>query len=128
MLHVEDDDAAAEAIGDLLRYYGVTSRRAASLFEASRELSRWRPAVALIDLGLPDGNGVHLIRRIRSSGAATKIGVITNAIDDASLDRVRATRPDALFAKPILALDVVKWVRQTIELSAPGLDAKRRTA
>lgn len=125
VLLIEDDDATAEALVDLCLHYSLRVRRAASMFGASRELDRWRPAVALIDLGLPDGNGVHLVRRIRSSGATTKIGVITNAADEQTIDRVRAARPDAIFSKPLVALEIVKWVRQSTELQG---NASRRSA
>jgi DNA-binding response OmpR family regulator len=111
VLIVEDDRAVAEAITDMLRYYGLKSTVASSLFEASQFLRFSMPRCALIDLGLPDGNGVQLIRRLRSTGLGTAIAVLTNAIDRETTMRVQASKPDIVFNKPLVMLDVVNFVR-----------------
>lgn len=123
VLIVEDDRAVAEALADLLKYYGVSVAIAGSLFDASRELHKNSPACVLIDLGLPDGSGIQIVRRLRSSGAMTRIGVMTNATAPEVLARVHTARPDEIFAKPLVVLDVVKWARQSVAAHADAQQA-----
>jgi DNA-binding response OmpR family regulator len=74
ILLVEDSRSASEAI----RLYGAESgarvRRADSLHAASRHLAIYRPSVVIVDLGLPDGDGMALIEHLAL--ASTPINAI----------------------------------------------------
>jgi two-component system KDP operon response regulator KdpE len=62
VLVIEDSKFACKAM--LLHYLhsGARIRRADSLRSARRHLQVYRPSVAIIDIGLPDGNGKDLIK------------------------------------------------------------------
>lgn len=62
VLVIEDSRFACEAMRLLCLRSGARIRRADSLRSARRHLQVYRPSVAIIDLGLPDGNGVDLIQ------------------------------------------------------------------
>ena len=64
MLLVEDSRLAAEAVRLVCRRLGIRLRRADSLAGAALHLRVYRPDIALIDLGLPDGSGIDLIRAL----------------------------------------------------------------
>jgi len=70
LLAVEDSRFASEALRLLCQRSGARLRRVETLASARRHLAVYRPDVVLIDLGLPDGNGVDLIREL----AKTKAG------------------------------------------------------
>jgi DNA-binding response OmpR family regulator len=74
ILLVEDSRSASEAIRLFAAESGARVRRADSLHAASRHLAIYRPNVVMIDLGLPDGDGMALIRHL--SSAATPVGAI----------------------------------------------------
>lgn len=61
ILLVEDSSAASEALRLLAVREGARLRRADCLHSASRHLGIFRPNVVMVDLGLPDGNGLGLI-------------------------------------------------------------------
>lgn len=64
---------------------GCTTVQVGSLRAAKAELVRMQPDVALIDIGLPDGSGIDLLRDIRRMFPAT-LCVITTALgDDANI-------------------------------------------
>jgi two-component system response regulator PilR (NtrC family) len=65
ILIVEDDPHVAQALCRVLSRSGYAVEWAADARTALRELDR-TPAVALIDLNLPDGNGVDLAHALRA--------------------------------------------------------------
>ena len=74
ILLVEDSRTASEAIRLYAAESGARVRRADSLHAASRHLAIYRPSVVMVDLGLPDGDGMALIRHLAS--ASTPIDAI----------------------------------------------------
>jgi CheY-like chemotaxis protein len=74
ILLVEDSRSASEAIRLFAAESGARVRRADSLHAASRHLAIYRPNVVMVDLGLPDGDGMALIRHLAS--ASTPLGSI----------------------------------------------------
>ncbi|TDU25826.1 LuxR family two component transcriptional regulator [Panacagrimonas perspica] len=86
-LVVEDQPSLAQWLGETLResFTGIEITVTATLAEARRALQARRPEIALIDLGLPDGNGTDLIREICASGPACHCVVTTIYADDRHL-------------------------------------------
>lgn len=73
--HPETRERLAKAVNEHahLKLIGA----AASCAEANALLSQQVPDVLLTDLGLPDGNGLDLIRKVVDMGSKTEIMVIT---------------------------------------------------
>lgn len=64
VLAVEDSRFASEALRLMCQRSGARLRRAESLAVAHAHLRLYRPDVAIVDLGLPDGRGDALIRQL----------------------------------------------------------------
>lgn len=64
ILVVDDDQQLRRFLRTTLAGHGHAVVEAGSIAEAIDALDRTRPAVILLDLGLPDGDGVQLLRRI----------------------------------------------------------------
>ncbi|MBK7050348.1 MAG: response regulator [Rhodoferax sp.] len=69
VLVVEDDREIRALMQSSLAVEGFTVQTAVSLREASALLRHAPPDVVLLDLGLPDGDGLELVRQIRQSQA-----------------------------------------------------------
>lgn len=80
ILLLEDSRYFAEAIRLMSVHSGARLRRAVSLETAHRHLKGYFPDVVLVDLGLPDGSGIDLIRELalRPHGAPATIAISGN--------------------------------------------------
>lgn len=92
VLVVEDDVETRDLVATVLTACGARVTAAASAEEALREVPRVRPDVVVSDIGMPNGDGYELIRRLRaldpSEGGATPAAALTAAA--AMSDRRRA--------------------------------------
>ena len=79
VLLVEDDANTRTRLARVIEAHPALELQAAvgSCAEARRELDRMEPAVLLVDLGLPDGDGAELIRETRGRGYKTEAMVVT---------------------------------------------------
>ncbi len=105
VLIVEDSLFACEAMRLLCLRSGARIRRANNLKSARRHLAVYRPVVVIVDLGLPDGNGVDLIRDIANT--TPRVGVLlgTSGTDEGS-DQALKAGADGFLAKPIFNLSI----------------------
>lgn len=91
LLVVEDDETISEFLADNLREDGHAVSLAVCRREAAARLRRSRVDIALVDIGLPDGSGLDLVRGIRAGEAGpVDIGVIALSARASEQDRIRA--------------------------------------
>jgi DNA-binding response OmpR family regulator len=94
ILVVEDDDATRTFLADNLTADGFELLVANSASDGIRLLETKFPDLAVIDIGLPDGSGLDLVRRVReadglSSRVDPRTPVLVVSGRDGELDRVR---------------------------------------
>ncbi|WP_184035889.1 response regulator [Sphingomonas endophytica] len=77
ILLIEDDRALADALAAALLQRGLTLDHAASLDEAEAYMAAVDHAALLLDLGLPDGDGLAWLRRRRAAGETRPVLVLT---------------------------------------------------
>ena len=103
VLVVDDDAQMLRTITDILRVHGHNPVGATSGLEAL-ELARTMgdsPTIALIDLSLPDMDGIELVARLREVSAITEVVILTgNASLDSALRALREESYDYLI-KPV---------------------------
>ena len=76
LLLVEDDSVARVAVAENLAGHGYAVAEAGTVAEALRSWDAARPDLIVLDLGLPDLDGLTVIRRVRRE-AATPILVLS---------------------------------------------------
>ena len=82
--------------------------------EALREAQRLRPDIVLLDLHMPGGSGIDVLRRIRADKMALRVVVLTAAIDDRTLVEAKALKVQGIVLKnsdPAYLLDCLDRVR-----------------
>ncbi len=100
VLVVEDDQTSASALRIILTRRGYDVRVASSVAEAN-ELLAAAPSTVLLDLMLPDGDGLLILDRLRRMKSPSKIVVTTSVSDPDHLMAARRFRPHAILQKPI---------------------------
>ena len=77
LLIVEDDQALAQGIVLALAGEGFAFRQCANLSEARRALQEQAFDLLILDINLPDGSGLDLLRQVRRRGEALAVIVLT---------------------------------------------------
>jgi len=117
ILLVEDDAVARESESFRLKRAGHQVSTAASIREAVNYLEHLRPDVALIDMGLPDGDGFELGRWLRATNVPFIFTTARSSIDD----RVRGLNAgaDDYLVKPFGMDEMVARVNALLRRVVP---------
>ncbi len=101
ILIVDDDPVARRMLGDTLTRAGFQITPATNAAEALRLAADEEPALAILDLVLPDGDGIELLGQLRAAWPALPAVIVTAYVEPRSV--VEAMRRGALdyLAKPI---------------------------
>jgi two-component system, NtrC family, response regulator AtoC len=99
-LAVDDDPNFLSALAELIEGQGFTTNIATTLRDARTQVSHRVPDVALIDLYLPDGRGIDLIKDLEP-GNATEVVLMTGHADvESAVQALRLGASDYL-TKPL---------------------------
>ena len=89
LLLIEDDHRLAQMVVEYLQQSGYAVDHAATAHEGLEALTHQPPALVLLDLMLPDADGLELCRRIRAlPGALGRIPVVMLTAKGDPMDRV----------------------------------------
>ncbi|MCW5627048.1 MAG: sigma-54-dependent Fis family transcriptional regulator, partial [Burkholderiales bacterium] len=100
VLIVDDDRNTAEALVDLTAEQGFTASIASSLREARIQMIRRQPDVVLIDLKLPDGDGMSLFGDLERNVTRAVVVITGHASVESAVEALRIGATDYL-VKPI---------------------------
>ena len=122
LLLIEDNDRLSEFLEKALHDSGFTVDRFATLGDADAALAGARFDAAIIDLGLPDGDGLSLVKSMRSRGDQTPALILTAR--DGLTDRVNGLNggADDYMVKPFAMEELVARVKALLRRSEGGTD------
>ena len=113
ILVVEDDTAVRNLITTTLKAHDYRYLTAANGESAVLEASSHNPDVILLDLGLPDLDGVEVIRRVRSWSNLPIIVISARSEDTDKIDALDAGADDYL-TKPFSVEELLARIRTTL--------------
>ena len=100
ILVIDDDENSRITISDLLAEDGYEVIVASSGEEALEKVHTEKPAVALLDIRLPDMDGYEVCRRIKENeGLSTKIIMYTAYIEAVNAAKAREVGADDFMGK-----------------------------
>jgi DNA-binding response OmpR family regulator len=84
ILIIEDEKGLLESIFNYLESQGYLCEKAENYFDAEDKLLAFKYDVIIIDIGLPDGNGLNLLEVIKKENLDSGILIISakNSLDD----------------------------------------------
>lgn len=103
ILVIEDSRFAADGLRLLCLRSGARFRRADCLASARRHLAGYRPSVAIVDPGLPDGSGLDLIALLAADRPRT-VAVLAASGDPGMAAACRDAGADGFLEKPVAGL------------------------
>ena len=123
ILVVEDDTAVRNLITTTLETHNYRFRTAATGEAAIRETASYNPEVILLDLGLPDMDGIEVIERIRT-WTKTPIIVISARSEDSDKIEALDAGADDYLTKPFSVDELLARLRVTFRrLNDAGISA-----
>ena len=117
VLIVEDDASIAQFVAASLSAAGLRPSSTASAAQARAELKRHAPQLLIVDLGLPDADGVDLIAELRRTVSAP-ILVLSARIHEAEKIAALDAGADDYLTKPFGVGELLARVRAMLRRSS----------
>lgn len=124
LLVVEDDETLRDALVGTLSKMCRQVRAASTLAEATREVALHPPELVLLDLGLPDGDGADLLRRLRVT-TDVPIIVLSGRDDEEEKVALLDAGADDFLIKPCGASELLARVRGQLRRLALSKASRR---
>ena len=118
VLVVEDETSIASFVAAYLKNSGYAVRTASTAQSALAELASEPPAIIVLDLNLPDGDGVELCRHIRK-GSDVPILMLTARDEDVDKIIGLEVGADDYMTKPFNPRELVARVKSVLRRAAP---------
>ena len=122
ILIVEDEPSLREVMQRALRQEGYVVETAATYAEADRRVSGYDYDCILLDIMLPDGNGLRLLERIKELRRKENVIIVSarDSLEDKVLGLDRGA--DDYLAKPFHTAELLARVKSVLRRSRSGGD------
>ena len=113
---LEDDDSIRKLVIYALESQGYAAVGFALPAEFWSAVARQVPELVLLDVMLPDEDGLHILRRLRGSYATKSVPVIMVTAQNAEIDRVRGldAGADDFVSKPFGMMELIARIRAVL--------------
>ncbi|MCY7306371.1 MAG: response regulator [Rhodoferax sp.] len=120
ILIVEDNEKNMKLARDVLQAKGYQTLEAVNGEDGVRLALEHIPDMVLMDIQLPDINGIEAFTRIRANAATAAVPVVAFTASVTPMDRSRITDAgfDGFIGKPINLKEFLETVRKTVEGAA----------
>lgn len=117
LLIVEDHPLVRHALREVLAEPYVVAGEASGGQEAVQKALELQPDIVILDVGLPDMNGVAAAQRIKEAAPATQVVILTANVDDVTILRAIEAGVTSIVAKQ----EETPMILQAIEQASSGL-------
>ncbi len=130
LLLLEDDPAIARTVAYALERDGLTVTHSLLVHDARQQLQRARFDLLVLDVGLPDGSGLDLLRDVRNAPPTAALPVLMLSAHGEEIDRVLGLElgADDYLTKPFSPRELAARVKALLRraghpASAPATSA-----
>ena len=130
ILVVDDDPTVAEVVARYLLHAGYTVARAADGLAALAKVAETRPDLVVLDLMLPEIDGLEVCRRLRADPAARDVPVVMLTAKGDEQDRITGLElgADDYVTKPFSPRELVLRIQSVLRRSAARSGAAEAVA
>ena len=114
ILVIDDDADVCDVLRDFLEQQGYTVQAVTSIDRASDYLRRAPPDLILLDVLMPDANGLDLLSRLKASHSDSQIVIITGLNDYRIADLFYQAGADGFLAKPLRLKTLSRTLRRLL--------------
>jgi DNA-binding response OmpR family regulator len=129
VLIVDDSMTVRMSLSDLLKDAGLDSVTCSTVAEARQALAENTFALVILDVLLPDGNGVDLLREIRAMPQASATSVMMLSTESEVRDRIRGitTGADEYVGKPYDPTYLIGRARELVRRASGEVSPGKET-
>ena len=117
-LVIDDDKFVVSALAELLEDDGFDVHTATNGFSALRQAIEFRPAVALLDLALPERSGIELLADLRADPTTREMAIVIVSGHVDGLSDAAVADTDGVITKPFDAVELLETVHRAIQRAA----------
>ena len=114
ILVVEDSEALLTYLSEILQLHKYEVALARTFAEAEGYVRSVFFSLAILDIALPDGNGIELLKRIREWRNGVPVIVLTAFSDDSSCVRALKLGADDFIVKPVGAGPLIARIQAVL--------------
>jgi len=81
ILIIDDEKDVVDLLQEYLMQVGYDTATAYSLHEGEQQLANFQPGFVLLDIKLPDGDGIQFLKKIKAAYPETEVIMITGLAD-----------------------------------------------
>jgi len=122
LLLLEDDPAIARTVAYALERDGLAVMHSLLVHDARQQLASQRFDLLVLDVGLPDGSGLDLLRELRNAAATAALPVLMLSAHGEEIDRVLGLElgADDYLAKPFSPRELAARVKALLRRAGQG--------
>ena len=122
LLLLEDDPAIARTVAYALERDGLTVTHSLLMHDARQQLQRTRFDLLVLDVGLPDGSGLDLLRDVRNAPPTAALPVLMLSAHGEEIDRVLGLElgADDYLTKPFSPRELAARVKALLRRAGHG--------
>ncbi|KQW32868.1 winged helix-turn-helix domain-containing protein [Acidovorax sp. Root402] len=122
LLLLEDDPAIARTVAYALERDGLTVTHSLLVHDARQQLQRARFDLLVLDVGLPDGSGLDLLRDVRHAPPTAALPVLMLSAHGEEIDRVLGLElgADDYLTKPFSPRELAARVKALLRRAGHG--------
>ena len=122
LLLLEDDPAIARTVAYALERDGLTVTHSLLMHDARQQLQRTRFDLLVLDVGLPDGSGLDLLRDVRNTAPTAALPVLMLSAHGEEIDRVLGLElgADDYLTKPFSPRELAARVKALLRRAGHG--------
>ena len=122
LLLLEDDPAIARTVAYALERDGLTVTHSLLVHDARQQLQRTRFDLLVLDVGLPDGSGLDLLRDVRHAPPTAVLPVLMLSAHGEEIDRVLGLElgADDYLTKPFSPRELAARVKALLRRAGHG--------